>query len=51
MTDEPDRANEADELLEPTVEMENPFVPAPLGDTIVMEPGWRPQPEDAPRQS
>lgn len=28
------------DLLDPTVEMENPFVPAPLGDTVVMEDGW-----------
>jgi hypothetical protein len=33
------------DLLDPTVDMENPFVPAPLGDTVVLERGWAPQPE------
>lgn len=31
---------EVAELLEPTVEMKQPFCPAPLGDTVVMEDGW-----------
>jgi hypothetical protein len=43
MTDE---RREQTEPVDQTAEWENPFVPAPLGDTNVMEFHWDPRAED-----